>query len=63
MNAPAFGRTFLISPEASLNDGLLNVNLYPDLSKARIAAYFAEVARAGDTSQPGIERYRARKLK
>ncbi|HEX7975803.1 MAG TPA: YegS/Rv2252/BmrU family lipid kinase [Anaerolineales bacterium] len=62
-NTPAFGANFLVAPQASLEDGLLDISVYPNFSKAELLAYFARVAREGYFEDNRIQRYRARKLK
>jgi diacylglycerol kinase (ATP) len=61
-NAPAFGQGFLVAPTASMDDGLLDINLYPNLSKAEVAAYFVEIAGEKGIGNPKVEHYQARKI-
>ncbi len=62
MNAPAFGKTFLMAPDASMQDGLLDVSVFANLSKGRILAYFAAVSNGGESGETGLQRYRASKI-
>lgn len=62
-NGPAFGMTFLVAPDASMEDGYLNVCTYPNFSKADLVAYFATVAKGGQSDDQRVERYRAKKVK
>ena len=62
-NTPMFGVKYLISPNASLVDGLLDVNFYTNMSKTGILAYFQAVSEAKAVDEPAIQRYRARKIK
>lgn len=62
-NTPAFGANFLVAPQASLEDGLLDISVYPNFTKADLLAYFARVAREGYFEDSRIQRYRAHKLK
>jgi diacylglycerol kinase family enzyme len=40
-NMPIMGAHFLVAPDASLQDGLLDISVYPGFSKAELLAYFA----------------------
>jgi YegS/Rv2252/BmrU family lipid kinase len=62
-NMPLFGESFLVAPQASVEDGLLDVCLYNNLSKPELAAYFAKIANEGEAKDENILRFRARKLK
>ena len=62
-NTPAYGMNFLVSPQASLQDGLLDVSIYPTFTKTELIAYFAKVMNEGEDKNQNIERYRVRKLK
>lgn len=62
-NLPIMGAHFMVAPDASLEDGLLDIATYPELSKAELLAYFAQVREEGQASDGKIQRYRARKIK
>ncbi len=62
-NTPAFGMTFMVAPNASLEDGLMDISLYPGFSKADLIAYFARIANEGFSDDGRIQRYRAHKVK
>ena len=62
-NVPLIGLNFLVAPDASLDDGLLDIALYPDFSKSELAAYFGKIMNEGHAKDGTIQRYRARKLK
>ncbi len=62
-NTPLIGLKNLIAPDASLEDGLLDVAVYPGFSKADVLAYFARTANETPVSDNRIQRYRARKIK
>jgi diacylglycerol kinase (ATP) len=62
-NTPAFGETFLVAPDAMLDDGMLDVSIYTGFSKAALYAYLARVANDGHESDGHVERYRARRIK
>jgi diacylglycerol kinase (ATP) len=62
-NTPAFGETFLVAPDATLDDGMLDVSIYTGFSKAALYGYLARVANDGHGSDGHVERYRARRIK
>lgn len=62
-NVPLIGLNFLVDPDASVDDGLLDISVYPDFSKRELIAYFGKVMNEGHTSDGTIQRYRTRKLK
>ncbi len=61
-NAPMFGVNFLVAPDASLTDGLLDVSVYPNFSKTELVAYYAQIRDEGFSANEKVQRYRARKL-
>jgi len=63
VNTPLSGAKNLIAPDASMDDGLLDVAVYPGFSKAELVAYVAQTAHEGKTPDGTIQRYRARKIK
>ena len=62
-NMPIMGAHFLVAPDASLRDGLLDISVYPNFSKAELLAYFAQVKDEGQAGNGKVQRYRARKTK
>jgi diacylglycerol kinase (ATP) len=62
-NTPVFGLNFLVAPNASLQDGLLDVSVYPNFNKADLLAYYAKVMNEGYAGDENIQRYRVQKLK
>ena len=62
-NTPAFGMNFLVSPQASLQDGLLDVSIYPTFTKTELIGYFAKVMNEGVDKDQNIQRYRVHNLK
>jgi YegS/Rv2252/BmrU family lipid kinase len=62
-NTPMTGLNFMLAPNASLRDGLLDICVYPGFSKADLLAYFAKVMKERVDDDDRIQRYRARKLK
>ncbi|HLO18064.1 MAG TPA: diacylglycerol kinase family protein [Anaerolineales bacterium] len=61
-NAPMFGANFLVAPDASLKDGLLDISVYPDFSKTELLAYYAKIRDEGFSANEKVQRYRASKL-
>lgn len=62
-NTPIFGKNFRVAPDASLEDGLLDVSVYPDFSKVELLRYFAEVMDGGYSGDGKVQHYQVRKLK
>ena len=62
-NVPLVGPNMLVAPDASLDDGLFDISVYPDFSKSEALAYFTRVADEGHTDDGTIQRYRASKIK
>ena len=62
-NTPVFGKNFLVAPEASLQDGLLDISVYPDFSKVELLRYYAAVMDGGYSGDGKVQHYQARKLK
>ncbi|MEP7136290.1 MAG: diacylglycerol kinase family protein [Chloroflexota bacterium] len=62
-NTPLIGAKNLVAPDASMEDGLLDIAVYPDFSKAELLAYFSKTAHERSTPDGSIQRYQARKIK
>jgi diacylglycerol kinase (ATP) len=62
-NTPITGVKNLVAPDASMEDGLLDIAVYPGFSKAELLSYFVRSANEGQTPDGRIQRYRARKIK
>jgi YegS/Rv2252/BmrU family lipid kinase len=62
-NTPVIAAKNLIAPEASMDDGLLDIAVFPNFSKAELVAYFAKTAEQREASDGKVQRYRARKVK
>ena len=62
-NTPLVGVKNLVAPNASMEDGLLDIAVYPNFSKAELLAYFAKTAHERVTADEKIQRYQARKIK
>ncbi len=61
-NTPMFGVNFLVAPHASLEDGLLDVSIYPNFTKAELLAYYARVMNEGYTENDKVQHYRVKKF-
>jgi diacylglycerol kinase (ATP) len=61
-NTPFFGNNFFVSPKASLEDGLMDISVYPNFSKAELVAYYAQIMDEGHADNEKVQRFRARKL-
>ncbi len=62
-NTPLIGAKNLLVPNASLDDGLLDIAVYPGYTKAQLLAYFAMTANETKMPDGSIQRYQARKIK
>jgi diacylglycerol kinase (ATP) len=62
-NTPIIGLKNLVAPDASMDDGFLDIAVYPNFSKAQLLSYFAKSAHESSTPDRTIQRYRARKIK
>jgi diacylglycerol kinase (ATP) len=63
VNTPLIGLRNLVAPDALMDDGLLDIAVYPGFSKAELLAYFAQTVHGGAPPDGAIQRYRARKIK
>lgn len=64
VNSPVTGIRNLLAPDASMEDGLLDVATYPGFSKAELLTYFVKTLDAKAPPDDGrIQRYRAKKIK
>ena len=62
-NTPILGKNFLVAPQASLQDGLLDISVYPGFSKAELLSYYAAVMDGGVSANEKVGHYQARKIK
>ena len=61
-NTPMFGVNFLVAPHASLDDGLLDISIYPNFTKAEVLSYYASVMNQGYTENDKVQHYRVSKF-
>ena len=50
-NTPIIGLKNLVAPDASMDDGLLDIAVYPNFSKAELLSYFAKSAHESFNSR------------
>lgn len=62
-NTPVIAAKNMIAPNASMDDGLLDIAVFPNFTKAELVAYFAKTAEQHETSDEKAQLYRARKIK
>ncbi len=62
-NTPSFGKNITVAPHASLQDGFLDIAVYPGFSKAELLAYYAAVMNGGYSGDKKVQHYQAAKLK
>ena len=62
-NVPLIGPNMLVDPDASTDDGLFDISMYPNFTKADLLAYSTRVMNENTTNDGKIQRYRARKMK
>jgi YegS/Rv2252/BmrU family lipid kinase len=61
-NAPMFGANFLVAPDATVTDGLLDISVYPEFSKTELLAYYAKIRDEGFSNNEKVQRFRAGKI-
>ena len=62
-NSPLVGLRNLVAPDASMDDGLLDISVYPGFSKTEVLNYFARTKDEHSIPDGSIQRYRAKKIK
>jgi YegS/Rv2252/BmrU family lipid kinase len=62
-NTPLTGANFLVAPDASVKDGLLDISIFPDFSKPELLRYFAEVMNQRYSGDKKVQHYQARSIK
>jgi diacylglycerol kinase family enzyme len=62
-NTPVSGAKNLVAPDASMEDVLLDIAVYPHFSKAKLLNYFVRSTNDGVTPDGRIQRYQSRKIK
>ncbi len=62
-NTPLIGSKNLVAPDASMQDGLFDISVFPDFSKAEVLSYFVRTSNEDLIPDGKLQRYRARKVK
>ncbi len=62
-NTPIFGKKFNVAPQASMQDGLLDISVYPEFNKVELLRYYASIMDGGYSGDKKVQHYQARKLK
>lgn len=62
-NIPLIAAKNLVAPDASLQDGLFDIAVFPNFSKAQVLSYFAKTAEESLISDGKLQRYRAKTVK
>jgi diacylglycerol kinase family enzyme len=62
-NTPVFGKSFKVAPDASLNDGCLDISVYPDFGKDEVLRYSIAVMNGGYSGDGKVQHYQSSKLK
>ena len=62
-NTSVFGKKFLVTPNASLQDGYLDISIYQNFSTTDLKGYYASMMGGGYSGNGKVLRYQARKLK
>jgi diacylglycerol kinase family enzyme len=62
-NTPILGENFLVAPKASLQDGFLDISVYPEFGKVELLRYYAAVMDGGYSGDKKVQHYQARKVK
>lgn len=61
-NAPLYGLNYLIAPDAKMDDGVLDIAVYDNLSEADLASHLLKTAHGTRVDDPRIRFYRSRKV-
>jgi len=62
-NTPLIASKNLVAPDASLQDGLFDISVFPDYNKAEVLSYFARTAEENLIPDGKLQRFRASKVK
>ncbi|HEY5557355.1 diacylglycerol/lipid kinase family protein [Acetobacterium sp.] len=62
-NSPLIGSKNLVAPDASMEDGLFDISVFPDYNKAEVLSYFQRTAEENLISDGKLQRFRAHKVK
>jgi len=62
-NTPVRGKNFKVAEDASSNDGLLDISVYPNFGKVELLRYSAAVLNGGYSGDGKVQHYQTNKLK
>lgn len=62
-NTPVLGKNFLVAPNASMQDGLLDISVYPDFDKDELLQYYVAVMGGVYSGDGKVRHYQVRKMK
>jgi len=62
-NTPLIASKNLVAPDASMQDGLFDISVFPDFNKAEVLSYFARTSKEGLVPDGKLQRFRASKVK
>jgi len=62
-NTPLIASKNLVAPDASLQDGLFDISVFPNFSKAHVLSYFARTAEEHLIPDGKLQRFRASRVK
>jgi diacylglycerol kinase (ATP) len=61
-NAPLLRLSFLVAPDAKMDDGLFDIAVYDGMTTTEITAHFAATSKARCVDDPRIRFYRSRRV-
>ena len=62
-NTPLIASKNLVAPDASMQDGLFDISVFPDFNKAQVLSYFARTAEENLIPDGKLQRFRASTVK
>ncbi|HEY5587133.1 MAG TPA: diacylglycerol kinase family protein [Ruminiclostridium sp.] len=62
-NTPLIASKNLVAPNASMEDGLFDISVFPSFSKAEVLSYFARTSKEELIPDGKLQRFRASKIK
>ncbi len=63
LNTPTYGAGVRLAPEASLDDGLLDIVMIEDLSKIGVLTLFPRLLGSGELRTSRVKRWRAQRVR
>lgn len=62
-NAPLFGENMLVAPDAKMDDGLLEIALYDQMSRLDLERYFLAIMNGRQVAEPRVTFHRTRRAR